>query len=243
MSRTHTPSWAQLAPHAEPAWVERLVTELRLQGASGRDIGSVLAEVEAHAVDSGDAVADAFGDPVEYARGLGLAPAEEPSGARLRQALPGIVQLLGVMVLGIVSSRTGDSMVWRWGFILGVIVLLALVAALSVWLLRMLRDSSRVVAGILIAVAVAATPALIILLPNPALVTEKWVGWVVGVGALVIGTIPQVIKPGNDLDPVVAPWSPSRSGSRWPRIAAALALPVMGLVVVLIGLTLGGRVG
>lgn len=89
-----------IAPHVEPDWVEAMLLELRLQGVSGERIGAALAEVEAHVVDSGQSAAEAFGDPVEYARSLGLPSSPEQSRtATLKGVAPTLIQLFGLVAV------------------------------------------------------------------------------------------------------------------------------------------------
>lgn len=59
-------------PHVDPAWAEAFLLELRMLDVSGQHIGAALADVESHCADSGESAADAFGDPVDYARELDL---------------------------------------------------------------------------------------------------------------------------------------------------------------------------
>ncbi|QCB92439.1 hypothetical protein [Cellulomonas shaoxiangyii] len=87
-----------IAPHVEPRWRERLVLELRLRDVPGATIGSALAEVEAHCVDSGQDAATAFGAPEAYAATLADAVAvPEPRRAPLRDGLAAFVQIGGVL--------------------------------------------------------------------------------------------------------------------------------------------------
>ena len=74
----------RLTPHVDRDWRERFVMELRLAGTPGARIGDALATVDAHCAESGESTAEAFGDPVGYARQLlGV----ESSRVRLRPRL------------------------------------------------------------------------------------------------------------------------------------------------------------
>lgn len=89
-----------IAPHVEAGWVEALLLELRLQGVSGERIGAALAEVEAHVVDSGQSAEEAFGDPAQYARSLGLpAEPEQSKTATLKGVVPTLIQLFGLVAV------------------------------------------------------------------------------------------------------------------------------------------------
>lgn len=55
------------------SWVEPFIMELRLANVPGTAIGDALETVHAHCADSGESPHEAFGDPKEYARSLGLA--------------------------------------------------------------------------------------------------------------------------------------------------------------------------
>ncbi|MDG4797414.1 hypothetical protein [Micromonospora sp. WMMD1082] len=57
-------------PHVDRAWREDFVVELRLADVPGDRIGDALATVDAHCADSGQSAAEAFGDPVAYARAV-----------------------------------------------------------------------------------------------------------------------------------------------------------------------------
>ncbi len=89
------------APHVDPRWAEALLLELRLQGVAGARIGAVLAEVDAHVVDSGETAQEAFGDPVAYARSLDLPedPAQSSSsiGRTVAASAVQTVGMLGVL--------------------------------------------------------------------------------------------------------------------------------------------------
>ncbi len=89
-----------IAPHVEADWVQAMLLELRLQGVAGERIGAALAEVEAHVVDSGQSAQEAFGDPVDYARSLGLpAEPEQSKTATLKGVVPTLIQLFGLFAV------------------------------------------------------------------------------------------------------------------------------------------------
>jgi hypothetical protein len=87
-----------VAPHVDEGWAEALLVELRLRGVPGDVVGGVLAEVDAHVVDSGATAQDAFGDPVAYARSLDLPTVVEGPRDHLRTAGPVGLQLAGMLL-------------------------------------------------------------------------------------------------------------------------------------------------
>ena len=76
----------KFAPHIEETWSEAFIIELRLIGVHGSRIGDALTEVDSHCAESGSTAADAFGDPVEYARSLGL-PVEDDDARAMFTAI------------------------------------------------------------------------------------------------------------------------------------------------------------
>lgn len=125
----------QAAPHVEAEWAEAVLLELRLQGVRGDRIGEVLAEVDAHCVDSGLPAADAFGDPVAYARSLEL-PAEEDLSPRglVGVVVPGALQVLGMLatVWGVGAWADGEPLSFTVGLLASLAIVLALAVSL-VW--------------------------------------------------------------------------------------------------------------
>jgi len=81
-------------------WAGGFILELVVLHIEGARIGAALSEVESHCSDSGQSAQQAFGDPIEYARGLQL-PVETDHSARgmLRSVAPVMVQVLGMTVL------------------------------------------------------------------------------------------------------------------------------------------------
>ncbi len=101
------------APHIDPAWTEAALLELRLLGVRGDRIGAALAEADAFCVDSGQDAAEAFGDPVAYARSLDLPAEADPT---LREELGTLgrigLDVLAVLLLGAAypAWRRGDEL-------------------------------------------------------------------------------------------------------------------------------------
>lgn len=117
-------------------WRDDFITELRLRGASGRQIGDELALVESHCLDAGAEVEEAFGDPVDYARSVVVS---EVGGSRLLGASFGrslvlrtVVQTIGLMaLLNVVPAlREGREVTFTGVDVILVLVLAALVVVL-----------------------------------------------------------------------------------------------------------------
>ncbi|MBP8919839.1 MAG: hypothetical protein KBG85_09055 [Micropruina sp.] len=154
-----------IAPHVEPAWLEEVLLELRLQGVSGERIGAALAEVEAHVVDSGQSAAEAFGDPTEYARSLELPPSPEQSRtATVKGIVPTLVQLLGMVCVC-------AAMPWGQGTVVVTTTLLA-----------------GLVLAVLVSLAAAAFGDVLLraVVSHPVVV---WIGCTLGVGVLAGGLV------------------------------------------------------
>jgi hypothetical protein len=87
-------------------YLDRLAVRLRLAGVSGRRTGDVVAEARAHAAATGEALAEAFGEPRHHARQW-----ERGShGRRWLRALPhGLGAALGAGVLASGAVALGRS--------------------------------------------------------------------------------------------------------------------------------------
>ncbi|MFT4470908.1 hypothetical protein ACMX2H_13465 [Arthrobacter sulfonylureivorans] len=83
--------------HTEQEWLDKMVLELRLLNVSGVRIGDAAATASEHLADSGESPEEAFGDPTEYARSLGLEQ-PEPTGLFTVVAV-NLVGLFGFMAL------------------------------------------------------------------------------------------------------------------------------------------------
>ncbi|MBI9113653.1 hypothetical protein [Sanguibacter suaedae] len=132
----------ELAPHVEETWAEAFIVELRLLDVSGEHIGEALSEIESHCAESGQPAADAFGEPVAYARSLDL-PAAPGSGTAgiFRAAIPSVVQVIGMLVLVWAFSdwRRFGAVEVTVGQVVTLAVVLADIAALVVLADRVLR--------------------------------------------------------------------------------------------------------
>jgi hypothetical protein len=240
--RTRFATEQRFASHVDPRWAEALLLELRLQGVAGARIGAVLAEVDAHVVDSGETAQEAFGDPVAYARSLDLP--EDPGQSRSsigRTVAASAVQTVGM--LGVLWSMRpaldGTALVVPAGMLL--VLLAALVGFVALWragdsLLRAaLAHPVRtvlvnlVVTGVLVAVAVSLRSPVATLPAVPVLVTAAL--------ALAVGTVRGLREQGSG-DPVVdpldgAPRARTDSTGRWGVLLLPVTTVVLGTVTLL----------
>lgn len=91
---------SDLAPHAEPQWVDEFVLEQRLLEVPGSRIGDALATVEAHLAETGESAADAFGPPRQYARLLAESEATVVSrGLSAGTVVSGVSGMAGIVLL------------------------------------------------------------------------------------------------------------------------------------------------
>ncbi len=208
----------RLAPHVDETWAEAFVIELRLLDVAGDALGAALAEVESHCVESGEPAADAFGDPVAYARSLDLPAQREGRWDALAVLGPVGSQVVGMLVLGWAVSAI--SLARREGgaapsveVTVGMVALLvAFVVAILVFYrhssaaLRFVLDrpvvSVLVLTGISTAFAVGAVLLAGVLATFPA-----WPVAVVGVLVLAGGTLWSLVQArrGTLEDPILSP--------------------------------------
>ncbi len=230
-----------VAPHVEPDWVEAMLLELRLQGVSGERIGAALAEVEAHVVDSGQNADEAFGDPVEYARSLGLPPEPEQSrAATLKAVAPTLIQLFGLIAVIATVPWSADAVGVTTTLLTGLAVaalLPVVVVALGDRVLRAIVERPVVVFGVtmlglgalaagLVAAGRLGLDRTVVELPRPAMA-------LIGLVALAIGTWMAVRAGAAEPDVVSSPVP----GSRLPRpgvrhwVWTALPIPAATLLL------------
>lgn len=237
-----------LAPHVDPAWAEALLLELRLRGVSGTVIGDVLAEVDAHVVDSGQGAAEAFGEPGAYARELDLPRAPEQSrGAVVRAVLPVLAQVVGMAATigGAHAVDSGGSLRFTSGVLLSAAAFGAVIAVLVVAseaVMRLLLRSWAVAAA-LVAVAMVLV-VLPMTLPWATAVALPGVPVLVGGIVLLVGATLFAVRDAlaDDGDPVVSPVPGTARPSRptWVRaVLGNLRIPVATLVLVEVVLLLG----
>lgn len=80
-------------------WRADCINELRALGVAGSKIGTALNETDQFCQDSGEWHQKTFGDPAEYARGLGLSPDEIKLWTSMVNAMPLTLQILGFWIL------------------------------------------------------------------------------------------------------------------------------------------------
>jgi hypothetical protein len=89
-------------------WRDAFVTEMRLRGMPGRQIGEALAEVDAHCADSGQDPGEAFGDPAGYAAARSRAGG--PGNRKRISVLPAAFKA-GAVVAGVLGLLSGADAV------------------------------------------------------------------------------------------------------------------------------------
>lgn len=225
----------RLAPHVDEAWAEAFVLELRLRDVPGDAIGDALAEVESHCVESGEGAAEAFGEPVAYARALEL-PTEPPSGPPLSPGATAAwtAQAVGLLVttVGATALIDGEPIALTWG-----LAVVPVLAALTVLALSRRSDAALrlvvrrpVVAwlatmahlGLLVALLLVLDGVLAHVSPGPALAVGA---------ALLLGATVDLLRRAHTEqlpdDPVRAPFEDERAG-RAKRLGTVLRyVPVL----------------
>src|SRR5690606_17919837 len=220
----------------DPRWAEALLLELRLQGVAGARIGAVLAEVDAHVVDSGETAQEAFGDAVAYARSLDLPedPAQSSSSIG-RTVAASAVQTVGMLgtLWSLRSALDGTPLVLPAGMLL--VLVAALAGFVGLWRAgdRVLRAALAppVLTGVANRVVTAALVAVAVTLREP-VATLPAVPVLAGAAlALVVGTVWNLREQGTG-DPVVDPLDdvPEQRTDRTARWGALL-LPVVTVVL------------
>ena len=241
MSKPRNHRWSlrslerQVAPHIDPGWAEAMLLELRLLGVGGSRIGAVLAEIDSHCADSGQTAEEAFGDPVDYAKGLEL-PAEDDVSPRALawSAAPILVQVLGMLVLlpSITAWRAGDPARFSEGMLVSIVMLPLLVAA-SIGRIDLLLRTA--VQHPLVAWAVNMVP-LVLFVAAPLLlpinVLQVPATWAIALALLllVVGTTWGFLWQHNQpLNEVVAPLPPSTYRSSAPGVVRVLTTGLVPL--------------
>lgn len=233
-----------IAPHVEPAWAEAVLLELRLQGVSGKHIGAVLAEVDAHLAESGESSQEAFGDPVAYARSLRLPPSPKQSRSAIAiNLVPILLQLLGMfLVLSAMpwgAAPVGVSPALLAGLALTVLTLSAVV----IWSEQLLRwIVSRAITAFLVFIAgFAAVAGIGVLIARQTGALEPWFELprlsvlITGCIALIAGGLAALPGTAESIDVITSP-VPGKVLPR-PRLSrirlwvwSALPVPVLTAV-------------
>lgn len=200
-----------IAPHVDGDWAEALLLELRLRGVPGDAVGAVLAEVDAHVVDSGTSARESFGDPVAYARSLELPTAVDGPRELARTGAPVAAQVLGMLLtLWAAAALLASGPLTVTAGHLAALLLLAV--QLGVLLLRpdpFLRTAVEhpVVTWLALMTLMGLTVAAVLALPQPVLSSPAGPVLVVGLLLLAAGTAVALRRhrSGADLDPVLSP--------------------------------------
>lgn len=234
----------ELAPHVDPQWAEAVLLELRIEGVSGDQIGEALGEVDSHCAESGESAQEAFGDPVAYARSLGLPPSPgQGPAAIVGTVLPTLVQLVGMLLTlwSVPALRAGEGVEITVGQALAAAAVVAAVLLLVRRPEPVLRALvRRPVVGTVAFGAVSAALVVPLLLLRGVLVTlPAGVTGVAGVVLLVVGVLVELARTRrpDDTDPVVAPLQDEgsverrRREGRRVRVLGVLLVPTWTLVV------------
>ncbi|MCB2412172.1 hypothetical protein LGT39_04820 [Demequina sp. TTPB684] len=222
-----------VAPHIDPDWAEAMLLELRLLGVSGPAIGAALAEVDSHCLDSGQTAQEAFGDPVAYAKSLGLATESEASPhALLLAAAPVLVQVLGMLLLlpSFAAWRAGALAQFSIGTLVSTGLLFAFVAVAIRWMDVLLRAvaHSPVAAWAMSLIPLALFAAAHVLFPANALQLPPAWPMTLALALLACGAAWFLVSQRDDADdPVTAPLAPA-SGT--VQVSGTVRVMTAGLV-------------
>lgn len=129
------------APHIEPSWLEKFAVTLAVRDVAGASIGDAIAEVDSYVLESGESAEAAFGEPVAYARSLGLARTGRQHETRFLHGAMIAVALLGICLAAAIALATRDTT--RYGIAVGDVVSVVLIAIFFVATLRAYRFLAR----------------------------------------------------------------------------------------------------
>ena len=152
-SKRPTANPERLAPSVDATWVRAFVTEQNLRGVPAQRIGDQLATVESHVSEAGEPAAEAFGEPVAYARAL---PEGEPWRLGRRTVVELVLGLAGMLlVLAGFQAWLADGPVRITTGYLAVLAITALCTAALLLrptaLLRLVVDRPALAWGVMIA--------------------------------------------------------------------------------------------
>ncbi|PID96328.1 MAG: hypothetical protein CSA84_05905 [Actinomycetales bacterium] len=244
MNDAHTRQLArfrEIVPTADPDWVERFVTEARLQDLDGAAIGDALATIESHIRETGEPVADAFGPPIEYAAALAASGASAAPGiSRLTvgSVLLGLTGLLVPVAVGAwVAERSvevdGGGVASAVALALGgTVILLRTNAVLRVFARRRVASFS-----VWLAVLTAMVAAMLVgrrAWPDPIVTVPPVTLLIVGLVALVGATWLSWIDQTSDRvrPPGVA--NPGRARFAWVAVLSYVLVAVAGTLVTVV---------
>ncbi|MGE9808020.1 hypothetical protein [Janibacter sp. G1551] len=235
-----------LAPSVDRSWVEAFILEQRLLDVPGDRIGDALVTVETHVAESGERADDVFGDPRTYARDLAATvPASTPGsnsgrgGIGVRTIAAAFLGLVGLLLTNTAFEGwlSGTAVSLSWGHLAAFALTLLLLAVVVGWISGALRvlTTSVWLTGLVIALFVAASVALMVRLPGAALEGPAATFAAVGLLSLAAGAV--LTWRDHTDDPVLAPGERPSGGVRG-RLLGALTMPlatafVLGLTWVL----------
>lgn len=184
---------ANLAPNADPQWVEEFVLEQRLLGVPGPKIGDALATLDEHLADTGDTVQDAFGPAKDYARELAASAPPAPSSLR-STLISAVCGLIGIILAprALVAALEHTGVKVTTGDLIALALAGAFVAALAAFeapILRAIVEHRRVaalVAGLGTAGVIAAMVAVFVVWPTPLFAVPTWIVGLAAVAALAV---------------------------------------------------------
>lgn len=220
-------------PHVDKRWREDFIMAMRMQDASGEQIGDALATVDAHCAESGESAEVAFGDATGYATTLVPEPA---AGSRLGSSfvVGALMGLLGLLMVprAVDDWAAGTQFAVTLGDMVAVAVVLGLtstVMALPRRVLPWLAKARYSVVDLLGAALMALLVLAMLFLTDVVAELDWRLALAVGVGLLVAS----VVLTWRDLatpDPVADPRSPD-SPPRRTQWLAALMFPILTLLV------------
>jgi len=222
-------------PHVDRSWADRFVVELRLQGATGEQIGDALGEVGDHCADAGHDAHSEFGEPVQYAREVAAA-LRTSSGLGARDAVAVLTQTAGVMgaVWALPAWLHDDPVTASRGAVTIAALTLLLAAAVcarpasTVGVLARLRWWQAGLLGAAVAGLLAAAAAVVadgpVTIPSAPLAATS-------VTLLTVGTVALLTTGGPLHDPVRRPGATHTRRRRLVGVASVAALPLVALLV------------
>lgn len=224
----------EVAPHVEEEWAEAMLLGLRLLGVDGARIGAALAEVDSHCVESGQSAQDAFGDPVAYARSLGLPATDDASPRALLSAtLPIATQVIAMFLLlwSFTDWREGRPLEITTGHLAVAAIVLVQMAAVVRWPDPALRTIVRrpVLAWISLMAGIAAVVGVYALLTTVVWRLPAVPAMVAGAVVLVAGVVADLVRQRSTHpadDPVVAPLAPAAGTASSQALARTLGRAV-----------------
>lgn len=223
-------------PHIDKRWRDDFTVAMRMQDASGEQIGDALATVDAHCAESGESAEEAFGDPTDYA--TTLVPEAAPGSGLGASFLVGVLMgLLGLLVV----PRAVDDWVAGTPFTvtIGDIVALAVVIGLTGTVMALprrvlpwLAKAKYSLVGLLGAVFMALLVLAMLFLTDVVAELDWRVALMVGLG-LLVASVTSTWRDLSTPDPVADPRSPD-SPARRTQWLAALTFPILTVLVLAI---------